>query len=130
MRSQHSIHMTIPLLLAAFAGTSPAQCPVKPPTGVIETYPGMAGSQFPAGALDYPMTSDRYAIEYRVGGDAWTPARVFISYYGGATSTPYVSDSKYLPGTSMSFVSIPARAEAIVQIRVTKLFGSPFQSSD
>jgi len=130
MRSRHTIYFTIPLLLAVFAGPSLAQCPVKPPPGVTETYPGMAGSQFPAGPLDYPMTSNRYAVEYSVGGGAWTPARVYISYYGGTTSTPYVSDSKYPPDTSMSFVSIPAGADAIVQIRVTKLFGSPFQPSD
>jgi hypothetical protein len=130
MCSRNIIHLAIPLLLAAFAATSPAQCPVKPPPGVTETYPGTAGSQFPAGPLDYPMTSNRYAVEYRVGGGAWTPASVYISYYGGTTSTPYLSDSKYPPDTSLSFVNIPALASATVQIRVTNLFGSPFQPSD
>jgi hypothetical protein len=121
-------HAIAPLALA-FSGMAFAQCPVKEPEGVTATYPGMPGSAF-AQPLNYPMPSDRYAVQYSIDGGAWTPATVHISYYGGTTATPYLSDSKYPADTSMSFVSIPARASAFVQLRVTKLFTTPFQRSD
>lgn len=117
------------LPITAFAGLALAQCPVKEPTGETATYPGMSGSQFPS-ALNYPLLSNRFAVQYSVGGGAWMPAKVYISYYGGTTATPSLSSSKYPPDTSMSFVSIPARADIYVQLRVTKLFGVPFRSSD
>ncbi len=81
--------------------------------------------------LIYPLTSDRYAVQYQIGGGAWTNANVHISYYGQTTASPYRNDSGYTAGTtSMSFVSIPASANTSVQLRVTKLFGNPFQARD
>ncbi len=77
------------------------------------------------------MVSDTYAVQYQVGGGPLTNANVHISYYGQTTASPYRNDSGYIAGTtSMSFVSIPASANASVQLRVTKLFGKPFQASD
>jgi hypothetical protein len=56
---------------------------------------------------------------------------VYISYYGQTAASPYRDDSGYIAGkTSLSFVSIPAQANAFVQIRVVKLIGGPFQVSD
>ena len=55
----------------------------------------------------------------------------YISYYGQTTGSPYANVSGYTAGTtSMSFTSIPALPNASVQLRVTKLFGTPFQASD
>jgi hypothetical protein len=80
---------------------------------------------------NYPMISDRYAVQYQVGGGPLTTATVHISYYGETTASPYRNDSGYTAGsTSMSFVSIPVSASAAVQLRVTKLFGNPFQARD
>ncbi|HEX7139752.1 MAG TPA: hypothetical protein VF219_18010 [Vicinamibacterales bacterium] len=76
------------------------------------------------------MTSNRYAVQYKVGGDAWTSGQVYISEYGGTNASPYLSISGYTADTSMSFVSVPARASAQVQLRVSKLFGTPFGASD
>ena len=108
------------MLLAAFAGLAPAQCP-------------QTGGTVVGGPVAYPRPSDNYAVQYQIGGGAWTTAAVYISYYGETLGSPYRNISGYTPGTtSMSFTSIPARANATVQLRVTKLFGSPkpFQASD
>jgi hypothetical protein len=126
----------VPLLLAAFAPIALAQlitptpgCAVPPPP-----YPGTPANGYalyPATPLTYPMTSDRYGVQYKLDDGAWTDARVYISSYGGSNSSPYVSYSGYTQTTtSMSFVSIPARANAYVQLRVTKLWNAPFQESD
>ncbi len=81
---------------------------------------------YPAVPLQYPMTSDRYAVQYMLGTGAWTDARVYISYYGGTNATPFRSSSGYAPDTSMSFAGITAAPSAALAIRVTKLWGSPF----
>jgi uncharacterized protein (TIGR03437 family) len=105
-----------PLLLTAFAAAAFAQCPI---TTDAATYP--------ASPLTYPMTSNRYAVQYQLDGSGtWTNAQVYISYYGGTNSSPLVSYSGYSTDTSMSFVSIPANASTAVAIRVTKLWGSNF----
>src|SRR5215472_1932189 len=109
--------MAIPFLLA-LAGTTLAQCPV-------------GDAILPANPLNYPMTSDKYAVEYQVGPGPWTNARVYISYYGETTASPPRTDSGYTVGaTSLSFVSIPAVSNAAVRLRVTNLFEGPFQPSD
>jgi hypothetical protein len=75
-------------------------------------------------------------VEYSIDGGAWTDVRVYMSVYGGTTASPYEPFTVYLPFatsgpvTSMSFVSIPAQANALVQLRVTKLGNGPFQYSD
>jgi uncharacterized protein (TIGR03437 family) len=100
--------------LAAFATAQ--QCPVVTDA---DTYPNPP--------LTYPMTSDRYSVQYQLGGSGtWTSAPVYISYYGGTNSSPYVKDSQYPADESMSFVSIPASAGTSVALRVTKIFGSNF----
>ena len=111
--------LIVPLLLAAFAGLACGQCPVMDATP-------------PASPLAYPMPSDRYAVQYQVRGGGWTDAQVYISVYGGTLGSPYRSDSGYssTEETSMSFVSIPASANAVVHLRVTKIFGTPFSASD
>src|SRR5579864_9547382 len=111
---------SITLLLMAFTSVAPAQeCPV---TSDAATYPNPP--------LTYPMTSNRYAVQYKLGNAAnWTDALVYISYYGGTTSSPYIQASRYPPDTSMSFASIPAAASTAVALRVTKLFGSAFPAN-
>jgi len=105
------------LLLVLCACCAFAQdCPV---TTDVATYPSPP--------LTYPMTSNRYAVQYQLGGTgAFTTAQVYISYYGGTTSTPFVNASRYPTDESLSFVSIPATAGTAVAIRVTKIFGSSF----
>ena len=95
-----------PLLLATFAPVVLAQCPVTSDTA---TYPNQP--------MTYPMTSNRYAVQYQLGGTgAWTNAQVYISYYGATNSSPYVSLSDYPP----------AGPGTAVALRVTKLWGSHF----
>jgi hypothetical protein len=123
----------VPLTLACAGLAMAADCPLSDATP-------------PATPLTYPMTSDRYAVQYSIGGGPWTNGQVYISYYGGTNASPYRGDSGYtLPyqtptsitspvkppyETSLSFVSIPTRASTYVQLRVTKLFGTPFQPGD
>lgn len=124
----------LPLWVAACAGPALAQtCPLSDAT-------------LPAMPLHYPMNSDRYAVQYSLNGGGWTGGTVYVSYYGGTDASPWRSDSGYsLPyqtptsstssirplwETSLSFVNIPAQSNAFVQLRVTKLFGTPFQPSD
>ena len=97
-------HVISPLLLAAFVSVALAQeCPV---TTDVATYP--------AQPLVYPMTSNRYAVQYQLGGSgAFTAAQVYISYYGGTTSSPYIKASQYPADTSMSFASIPDRKSVV-----------------
>jgi uncharacterized protein (TIGR03437 family) len=93
----------------------PQQCP---DTTIVATYPSPP--------LTYPMTSDRYAVQYQLDNSGnWTDAQVYISYYGGTTSSPRVKGI-YPADESMSFVSIPAGASTAVVLRVTKIFGSNF----
>jgi hypothetical protein len=91
----------------------------------------------PVNPLAYPMPSDQYAVQYKIDGGSWTNGTVYISYYGKTDASPARGDSPYTRGTTaMSFVSIPARADALVQIRVTMLpnlsalAGGTFQTSD
>ncbi len=105
-------------LLTALAGLASAQCPQN-------------DGQVTGGLKTYPLASDRYAVQYSINGGASTTAMVYISYYGQTTGSPYANVSGYTAGTtSMSFTSIPALPNASVQLRVTKLFGTPFQASD
>jgi hypothetical protein len=107
-------------LLAALAGLASAQCPES-------------GGKVEGGLKTYPLPSANYSVQYQIGNGDWTPATVYISYYGQTKASPYRNDSGYTAGTtSMSFTSIPALAHAIVRLRVTKLFGTPmsFQASD
>jgi hypothetical protein len=108
------------LVMASTAMTALAQqshpCPE---TSNAVTYPNQP--------LTYPMTSNRYAVQYQLGGaGTWTNAQVYISYYGGSNSSPYVNASGYPADESMSFVSIPAGASTAVAIRVSKIWGSNF----
>jgi hypothetical protein len=106
------------LCFFALAGAALAQCPVGDATP-------------PINPLNYPKTSDRYAVEYKVGAGPWTSAPVYISYYGETTASPPRSDSGYSVGaTSLSFVSIPVDSNQVVRLRVKKLFDGPFQPDD
>ena len=111
-------HLLVPLLLAGFTSAAFAQCPY---TESDVTYP--------VTPLTYPMTSDRYAVQYQLDDEGWTNAQVYISYYGGTVASPLNSASGYTPETSLSFVSIPAGANTGVQIRVT-ILGSGFLPGD
>jgi uncharacterized protein (TIGR03437 family) len=92
------------------------QCPI---TTDAATYPNPP--------LTYPMTSNRYAVQYQLAGSGtWTNAQVYISYYGGTNSSPYIKASSYPADQSLSFVSIPAAASTAVAVRVTKIFGANF----
>jgi hypothetical protein len=70
------------LLLGALAADASAQdCPVTTDVGT-----------YPATPLTYPMTSNRYAVQYQLAGaGTWTNAQVYISYYGGTNSSPYIT---------------------------------------
>jgi uncharacterized protein (TIGR03437 family) len=77
--------------------------------------------------LTYPMTSDRYSVQYQLGNSGtWITAPVYISYYGGTNASPNRKSSGYVNDTSTSFVSIPAAANTAVALRVTKLFSGAF----
>ena len=81
--------------------------------------------------VTYPMVSDQYQVQYRINEGGWMNATVFISYYGETNASPARGDAPYVTGTtSMSFVSIPAQANAFVQLRVTKLATGPFGFTD
>ena len=98
----------VSLLLCS--GVALAQCPTTDAT-------------LPSQPLTYPMTSDQYSVQYQIGGGGWTNATVYISYYGETDASPYRTNSGYTVGkTSMSFVSIPAQANAMVRLRVTNWF--------
>ncbi|HLK68427.1 MAG TPA: S-layer homology domain-containing protein [Bryobacteraceae bacterium] len=89
---------------------------------------------YPGSPLSYPVPAaqGQYSVQYKLDGGAWTDARVYLSIYGGTNASPYEPFTKYpsYPNTSMSFVSIPAHANAYVQLRVTKLQNAPFLASD
>jgi uncharacterized protein (TIGR03437 family) len=110
-------HLILPLLLAVCSPASFAQdCPVTTDAATYPTPP-----------LTYPMTSNRYAVQYQLGGSGpFTNAQVYISYYGGSNSSPYINASRYPADESLSFVSIPASVSTAVAIRVTKIFGINF----
>ncbi|HYW48457.1 MAG TPA: hypothetical protein VE959_36680 [Bryobacteraceae bacterium] len=113
MKPHHGI---VPPLLAAFASIASAQCPL---IDNAATYPNPPST--------YPMTSNRYSVQYQLGtSGTWTNAQVYISYYGATNSSPFLNYSRYSLDTSMSFVSIPAGASTAVALRVTKLWGSNF----
>ena len=118
----------VALLLAGFASVGSAQRINPRPDCAVES-PDIT---YPKPPLTYPMTSDRYAVQYKVGLGDWTDAKVYISYYGGTNSSPLNGSSGYTTENSMSFVSIPARGHKLVQLRVTRLFGSVsgFKASD
>jgi lysophospholipase L1-like esterase len=116
-------HVLVPLLVAAFASLAFAQkCPV-PYDPTIEVYPSTA--------LNYPLPSDQYAVQYKLGGGGWIDAKAYISKYGGTVASPFHTYSGYPQDmTSMSFVSIPVDARTPVALRVTKLAGSGFPTMD
>jgi len=141
-------HVLVPLLLTALASVARAQVP---PCPVV--YDPLS-EIYPTTPLTYPMTSDRYAVQYQLGLGSLTPSQVYISYYGGTDASPYhpysgyptpyprlayplnvgpgpTDDAKGAPRylESMSFVSIPASADTTVTLRVTKLWGSPFPAT-
>jgi hypothetical protein len=122
----HWLGTILPLALLAFVAAVNAQlCPAPD------------NAQYPASPLTYPMTSNQYAVQYRVNGGNWAVASVYISVYGGTLASPYEPFTSYLPfantsspATSMSFVSVPVAASANVELRVTKLGNGPFLKSD
>ena len=113
----NSCHIITLLSATALISSAWSQCPTK----------DAASPEYP---LTYPMTSDRYAVQYQLGHGAWTDFRVYICSYGETLGSPYRTNSGYsLGSTSMSFVSIPPSPNTIIRMRVTKLFGNPFQFS-
>src|ERR1022692_4293293 len=117
------------LLFASFASVASAQLITPAPScaDIIKE----ATYRMPP--LTYPMTSDRYAVQYKLDGADWTDAQVHISYYGGTNASPLVNIPGYTPytsETSMSFVSISVPPGTGVQLRVTKLWDAPFLNSD
>ena len=130
------LRVVVLLFLTAFASVAFAQLIPGPPACAVSPYPypGMPGdgyALYPSPPLTYPLPSDTYSVQYRVNGGAWTDAVVYSSRYGGSNSSPYLSFSVYTQTTtSMSFVSIPAQANASVRLRVTKLWDAPFVASD
>jgi len=120
LRIQRMLRLTFffASLLGCTGGAMAQQCPDNDATP-------------PATPLAYPLASDQYSVQYQIDGGGWMPAMVFISYYGQTNGSPQRNGVPYVTGpTSMSFVSIPAHANAVVQLRVTKLATGPFQFSD
>jgi hypothetical protein len=115
IRISRTLKLAFLLTPLLFAGIASAQnCPDNDATP-------------PVTPLAYPLPSDQYSVQYQIDGGGWMPAMVFISYYGQTYGSPQRNGVPYVTGpTSMSFVSIPARANAIVQLRVTKLATGPF----
>src|SRR5271157_3264338 len=115
------------LLLGAFVSHASAQLISPTPQCAV----GDKDATYRKPPLTYPMTSDRYAVQYQLGGSGtWTTAQVYISYNGATNASPNRSSSGYVADTSMSFVSIPATANTAVALRVTKLFGSAFPANN
>ena len=126
MNPRYSLNL---LLMAAFTSICFAQLITPTPACAVVDQ----GTTYPTPPLTYPMTSDRYAVQYQLGNSGtWTNAQVYISVYGGTNSSPYEPFTNYpsYPDTSMSFVSIPASANADIQLRVTNLWDAPFLASD
>ena len=118
--------LLMPLLLLPFASAGEAQQLIP---GNIACRVTSKEITYPASPLPYPDTLGPYAVQYRIGIGAWTDAKVFTSVYGGTNASPSNSKSGYPANTSMSFVSIPVRSLAFVQVRVTKV-GDVFRASD
>ena len=111
------------LLLSSFASAEFAQLITPTPACAVVN----KDATYPNTPLVYPMTSDRYSVQYQIGGSGtWTDVKVYISYYGGTNASPFRSSSGYASDTSMSFASIPASPSSAVSLRVTKLFGAAF----
>jgi hypothetical protein len=117
------------LLWAAFTTTALAQ------TNSACVDPGNCADDdtnvnYPTNVLTYPMISDQYAVQYKLGNGAWSNAPVRISYYGGTIASPFNTNSGYISNkTSMSFVSIPAAANTTVYLQVSNLI-SEFTAGD
>ena len=89
-----------------------------------------AGVFYPTNPLCYPLISDQYAVQYKLGNGGWSNVPVRISYYGGTLASPFNTNSGYISNkTAMSFVSIPADTNTTVYLRVTNLI-SGFTASD
>jgi len=81
-----------------------------------------AGLYYPANPLTYPLISNQYAVQYKLGNGGWSNTPVRISYYGGTLASPFNTNSGYISNkTSMSFVSIPAAANTTIYLRVTNM---------
>jgi len=124
--------LTSAVLIALSSIAAAQRCP--------ETTGADTSAVYPKPPLNYPVPESmgEYTVQYRLDNGPWTDARVYISVYGGTNSSPYEPFAKYqpfsnypsLPTTSMSFVSIPAYANAMVDLRITKLGNGPFVGSD
>jgi hypothetical protein len=117
------------LLLAGFASAALAQtnCACVDTNQCADDD---AGFYYPTNLLTYPLISDQYAVEYKLGNGSWSNAPVHISYYGETLASPFNTNSGYISNkTSMSFVSIPAATNTTVYLRVTNLI-SGFVASD
>ncbi len=120
-------YLIVPLLLAVPASVWSAQLITPTPACAVTD----KDATYPKTPLTYPMTSDRYAVQYQLGNSGtWTNAQVYISYYGGTYASPNRSSSGYVTDTSMSFVSIPAGPGTAVALRVTKLWSSAFPAAN
>jgi hypothetical protein len=122
-------HLLAMLLWAGFTSAALAQtnCACVDTNGCANDD---AGVYYPAKPLCYPMISDQYAVQYKLGNGGWSNAPVHISYYGGTLASPFNTNSGYISNkTSMSFVSIPADTSTTVYLRVTNLI-SGFTASD
>ncbi len=113
-------------LLLTLASTSDAQQLIP---GDIACRVTSSHITYPSSPLPYPDTSGPYAVQYRIGFGAWIDATVYTSVYGATNASPSNDKSGYSSNTSMSFVSIPVRPLAFVQLRVTRV-GDRFRAGD
>src|SRR5271154_615535 len=128
-RSMNRCLLLTMLLWAGFASAALAQtnCACMDTNGCANID---AGVYYRTNALCYPMISDQYAVQYKLGNGGWSNVPVRISYYGGTFASPFNINSGYISNqTAMSFVSIPAATNTTVYLRVTNLI-SAFVASD
>src|SRR5271154_4329472 len=123
-RSMNRCLLLTMLLWAGFASAALAQtnCACVDTNGCANID---AGVYYPTNPLCYPLISDQYAVQYKLGNGGWSNVPVRISYYGETLASPFNTNSGYISNkTSMSFVSIPAAANTAVYLRVTHLLSS------
>jgi hypothetical protein len=52
---------------------------------------------YPANPLTYPMISDQYAVQYKLGNGGWSNVPVHFSYYGGTLAPIFLKKFRLFP---------------------------------
>src|ERR1019366_2487335 len=96
------------LLLGAFVSHASAQLiSPTPPCAVVDK-----DATYRKPPLTYPMTSDRYTVQYQLGGSGtWTTAQVNISYYGGSNAPSFPGCDSFADEMSRYYTDHPRREQ-------------------